>query len=189
MIVWPVLARELRLRARASATYWLRLAVVLIGAAACLPQFAWSAATLTPSALGRSIFDGTIIAAFLVACCGFILTIDAVSRERHDQTLELLLLTRVKIWDVLAGKLGASGFAGLFGIVAFLPVLMIPVLAGGLTLAEILRKGLVLLNTLFFSLAVGLWASAARRRWLRVIGMVFVVFILPCFLMIRWPLR
>ena len=116
-----------------------------------------------------------------VACCGFILTIDAVSRERHDQTLELLLLTRVKIWDVLAGKLGASGFAGLFGIVAFLPVLMIPVLAGGLTLAEILRKGLVLLNTLFFSLAVGLWASAARRRWLRVIGMVFVVFILPLF--------
>ena len=49
-------------------------------------------------------------------------------------------------------------------LAAFLPMLMIPVLAGGVTGGEALREGLVLLNTFWFSLCAGLWASARSEE-------------------------
>src|SRR5712671_4022877 len=122
MIVWPVLERELRQRARASATYWTRIAIVLIGASACLPQLLWSAALGRPDTLGRTVFNGIVVVGFLTAGSAFILTVDAVSRERREGTLGLLLLTRVWSSDILLGKLGSSGLAGLCALVAFLPV-------------------------------------------------------------------
>ena len=53
----------------------------------------------------------------------------------------MLLLTRVGAFDVLMGKLGSAGLTSLCALVAFLPVLMIPVLAGGVTGGEVFRKG------------------------------------------------
>ncbi len=50
---------------------------------------------------------------------------------------------------------------------AFLPVLMVPVLAGVVTFGEALRKGLALFGTLSFALAAGLCASAARQERFR----------------------
>src|SRR5882672_774323 len=183
MIVWPVVERELRLRARAPATHWTRLALVLAGAAACLPQLLWSAALGRPDSLGRTVFNGIIIAGFLTAGSAFILTADAVTRERREGTLGLLLLTRVRTWDILLGKLASSGLTGLCGLVAFLPVLMIPVLAGGVTGGEVFRKGLVLLATLFFSLAAGLWGSALApdrsQAWAHVVFLMLCVVLCP----------
>ena len=49
-------------------------------------------------------------------------------------------------------------------LAAFLPMLMIPVLAGGVTGGEALREGLVLLNTFWFSFCGGLWASARSEE-------------------------
>src|SRR2546427_2286944 len=116
MTVWPVFERELRMRARAPGTYWMRLAVVLIGAAACIPQLFWSAALTGSGSLGRSVFNGIIVVAFVVACSGVFLTADAVSRERREGTLELLLLSRVRTLDIVLGKLGSAGIAALFGL-------------------------------------------------------------------------
>src|ERR1035438_9306085 len=44
---------------------------------------------------------------------------------------------------------------------------MIPVLVGGVNGGEVIRKGLVLPDTLFLALAAGLWASARGREWLK----------------------
>ena len=74
----------------------------------------------------------------------------------------MLLLTRAKALDVLVGKLGSAGIVSLCGLVAFLPVLMIPILAGGVTGGEVARKALALLATLFLALAVGLWTAAGK---------------------------
>jgi len=54
-------------------------------------------------------------------------------------------------------------------LAAFLPMLMIPVLAGGVTGGEALREGLVLLNTFWFSLCAGLWASARSAEGFKAI--------------------
>jgi hypothetical protein len=103
-------------------------------------------------------------AGFAVSCLACLFTADAISRERREGTLGLLFLSRVRVGDVLLGKLGSSGFKGICMLAAFLPMLMIPVLAGGVTGGEAFREGLVLLDTFWLSLCVGLWASARSEE-------------------------
>ena len=160
MTFLPIIERELRVRARSRASYWSRCAVVLMGALACLPQLLWSGPFGTAAALGPGLLAGLVIAAFLLCCGACLLTADIISAERREGTLGLLFLTRVRGFDVLAGKLGSAGLTGLCALAAFVPLLMLPVLAGGVTGGEAFRKGLVLPDTLFLALAAGLWASA-----------------------------
>jgi hypothetical protein len=163
----PILERELRVRARSRATYWTRFAVALGGLLVWLPQLMWSGPFGTSGAVGPGLLNAVVNAAFLVSCSACLLTADVISSERREGTLGLLLLTRVGALDVLVGKLGSAGLTSLCALVAFLPLLMVPVLAGGVTGGEAFRKALVLPQTLFLALAAGLWASAGGREWLR----------------------
>jgi hypothetical protein len=167
MTVLPILERELRVRARSQATYWSRFAVGLVGALVLLPQLMWPWPLGAPGGMGRSLLNAVVSAAFLGSCAACLLTADVISSERREGTLGLLLLTRVRAFDVLVGKLGSAGLSSLCALVAFLPMLMIPVLAGGVTGGEAFRKGLVLPDTLFLALAAGLWASACGRERLK----------------------
>jgi len=153
----PIVERELRVAARKGETYWSRCGVVLGLGLLWIPG--WLGTFGTSTELNTFIFDGMLWAGFGVSCVACLFTADAISRERRDGTLGLLFLSRVRVADVLLGKLGSSGFKGLCMLAAFLPMLMIPVLAGGVTGGEAAREGLVLLNTFWFSLCVGLWAS------------------------------
>jgi hypothetical protein len=167
MTVLPIIERELRGRARSRAVYWTRFAVALAGMLVCLPQLMGSGPFWAPANLGRSLLNGLVSTAFLLSCGACLLTADVISAERREGTLGLLLLTRVNVLDVLLGKLGSAGLTSLCALVAILPMLMLPVLAGGVTGGEAFRKGLVLPNTLFVALAAGLWASAGGYEWLK----------------------
>jgi hypothetical protein len=168
MTFLPIIERELRVRARSQAAYWTRFAVVLAGMLVCLPQLMWWSGPFgTYATLGRGLLNGLVSTAFLLSCGACLLTADVISLERREGTLGLLLLTRVNTFDVLLGKLGSAGLTSLCAIVAFLPMLMFPVLAGGVAGGEVFRKGLVLPDTLFLALAAGLWASAAGYEWLK----------------------
>ena len=166
MTFLPIIERELRVRARSGATYWVRFAIPLAGMLFCLPQLLWAGPFGTSANLGQGLLNGFVSAAFLLSCGACLLTADVISSERREGTLGLLLLTRVSTFDVLLGKLGSAGLTSLCVLVAFLPMLMIPVLAGGVKGSEVIRKGLVLPDTLFLALAAGLWASARGREWL-----------------------
>jgi ABC-type transport system involved in multi-copper enzyme maturation permease subunit len=163
MTFLPILERELRLRARSRATYWLRFALGLVGALICLPQLLASGPFVSPATLGNYVFNGLVGMGFVLSSGACLVTCDAISAERREGTLGLLLLTRAKAFDVLVGKFGSTGFTSLCAMVAFLPVLMIPLLAGGVTGGEAVRKGLVVLNTLILSLATGLYISASTQ--------------------------
>lgn len=163
MTFLPLIERELRLRARSPAAYWTRFAVGLTGVLICLPQFT-SGAYATPATIGRGVFNGLVGAAFLIICGVCLLTVSALHAERQEGTLGLLLLTRVRVLDVLLGKLGSIGLTSVCVLVAFLPMLMLPVLSGGVTGGEVLRKELGLLNTLLFALAAGLFAAASQKE-------------------------
>ena len=54
----------------------------------------------------------------------------------------------------------ANGVTGIISLFTLMPFLMIPVLAGGVTGGEALRKALALLNALFLALAVGIYSSS-----------------------------
>jgi len=163
MIVLPILERELRVRARHRATYWVRFAVALLGVLICL-QSMGATGFSTPVMMGRYIFNGIVGAALFVSLSACVFSADAISAERRDGTLGLLFLTRVRVLDVLLGKIGSIGITSLGALMAFLPVLMVPVLAGGVTGAEAARKALGLCDALFLALSAGLCASAAQRE-------------------------
>ena len=182
----PIIERELRVKARSRATHWTRFAVALVGMLFCLPQLL-APATFAPAAtIGRGVFNGMVWAGFVLCCASCLLTADVVGSERRDGTLGLLLLTRVNRLDVLLGKFGSVGLTSLAVLVALLPMSLLPVLAGGVSAREALRKGAGLLNALFFALAAGLFCSALIRErpkaagW--ALGLVAAMVIFPPFL-------
>ncbi|HEY5912502.1 MAG TPA: ABC transporter permease subunit [Verrucomicrobiae bacterium] len=164
MILGPVIDRELRLRARSRTTYWLRMATALIGLLFCFQQLLVTAVMRSPAALGRNVFNGIVAAAFLVGASACVLTADSISAERRDGTLGLLFLTGVNGREVITGKLLSAGLTSLIGMLAFLPALVLPLLAGGIGGDEIVRKGAALMATLWFALGAGLFGSALERN-------------------------
>jgi hypothetical protein len=168
MTFLPILERELRAHARLRWMGWSRFALATAGMLVCVPELINSTrffgGSFPPpgvvSSVGRTAFDGLVLLASGLSCAACLLTSDAISRERREGTLGLLLLTRVRTLDVLIGKLASLGITGLCGLLAFLPVLMVPLLAGGVPAGEAFRKGIVLLNTLLLALAVGLFSSS-----------------------------
>jgi ABC-type transport system involved in multi-copper enzyme maturation permease subunit len=167
VIILPLIERELRVRSRRLAVYWMRFATALIGVLICVPTLFTSASPwgANQAVLGHFAFNGLIITAFFLTCCAGLLTADSISRERREGTLGLLFLTRVRVFDVLLGSFGSTGITCACALIACLPVLILPLLTGGVTGGEAFRKLLVLFDSLFLSLAAGLWASAREHGW------------------------
>jgi hypothetical protein len=105
-------------------------------------------------------------------------TADCLSGEKRDGTLGLLFLTDLKGHDVVLGKLAATSLSGFYGLLAMVPVLAVPLPLGGLTQGEFWRLVLVLVNTFLFSLAVGIFVSAATQDSRRAFGANFLVLLL-----------
>jgi ABC-type Na+ efflux pump permease subunit len=161
MIFLPIVDRELRVAARRRATYWSRFQAAL---AALVPAFFLLAGPVPFPSLaqqGAQIFQILAFMAFLTALLSAVrLTADCLSGEKREGTLGFLFLTDLKPYDVVFGKLAATALPALYGLLAVVPVLAIPILLGGVTLADVLRLALVLLNTLFFALSLAMFISA-----------------------------
>jgi ABC-type transport system involved in multi-copper enzyme maturation permease subunit len=162
--VLPIIDRELRMLARARWTFWVRLGVGSIGATICVVQFLSAAPGLSSDTIGSHVFNTLVISAFLLGAASCLVTADVISGENRAGTLKLLLLTRISSLDIILGKLASVGITSCCALAAFLPVLMIPVLAGGVTGGEAFRTTLALANLLFLGLAAGLFASAGTAR-------------------------
>jgi hypothetical protein len=180
MTFWPIVERELRQRARARATHWGRWAVALVGVLICLPQVLWPGPLAMMASRGKSVFTGLMAGAFAMSCGGCLLTANSIASERREGTLGLLFLTRATVLDVLVGKFGSVGITALCALGALVPVLMLPLLAGGVTGGEGLRMALALVNALILSLAVGMCASTStypgsKPARAAVIWMVFIL--------------
>src|SRR5512135_1886976 len=163
MTFLPIVAREMRVAARRPGTYWVRsgavLPVQIIGT-----WFFLMNSRLTPQDIAMGLF--CILTATAVLYCllsGVWFTADCLSEEKREGTLGLLFLTDLKGYDVVFGKLVASSVNGFYGVLAVVPILALPLLLGGVTSGEFGRMAMVVVNTLFFSLTLGVWASAMSR--------------------------
>ncbi len=163
----PIIQRELLARSRQLGLFWSRLVVGLVGVLVCIPPMMISGTSVGGMVSGESILAGLVVSAFLLCSFGWVVTADALSAERREGTLGLLLLTRVKTLDVVLGKLVSNGLLAFTSLLVLVPLLMIPVLAGGVLAGEVARKGIALLNALFVALAVGLFASAPESDRIR----------------------
>ena len=158
MSLLPIVIRELGLASRRPATYrirfWIALVTVVIALAMLVSR------GRSTAQLGHEIFSVLSVLVFAYALLsGVRCTADSLSEEKREGTLGLLFLTTLRGYDVVVGKLVVSSLEAAYGLVSTLPILAVPVLLGAVTGSEFWRMNLLLLNTLLFSLALGLLVS------------------------------
>jgi hypothetical protein len=178
MTFLPIVERELLVASRRHSTYSTRLLVALV--AIVIGIFFYIANLRTPKhLLAGYIFHGLSVLALLYCLvAGRRSTADCLSEEKREGTLGLLFLTKLTGYDVVLGKLAATSLNSFFCLLAIFPVLAVPLLMGGITNGEFWRMVLVLVNTFFFSLAVGIFSSALSNNARRAMGANFLWFLL-----------
>ena len=169
MTFLPIVERELRAVARRPATYWTRLAfaAVGVGVVSLALLFAVVAETARSRAGGNLFKFLSLVALGFSGLAGVFLTADCLSEEKREGTLGLLFLTDLNGYDIVFGKLFVRSLSAGYGLLAFLPILAITLTMGGVTAGEFWRMVLVLLNTLFFSLAAGMFVSSMSLHYNR----------------------
>lgn len=165
MVLLPIIERELRTAARRGKTYWLRITAALVAALVCAWVVLWTGASQQNIQLGRLLFTYLSVLAFAFCLLvGPFLTADCISEEKREGTLGLLFLTELSSYHVVLGKWIATSLAGLYGLLAILPALGLPLLFGGVTPGEYGRVALGVVNAIFFSLTAGMFVSALNRE-------------------------
>ncbi len=171
----PVVQRELLVASRKWHTFWTRIAAAAIAFFVVLLAVGSGASPSTGASAGKAIFSTLAWMSFWASFFGgSMLTADSLAVERREGTLGLLFLTDLRGYDVVLGKLVAKSLTGFFCLIAILPMLAVPLLLGGVTAGEFWRTVVVLLNTLFFSLSLGLFMSVFAME-LRGIGALCVL--------------
>lgn len=183
MTFLPIVARELRVAARRRAAHWNRVVAALLALVVCTLVFA-NFAVGGLAELGLALFVSLAwLAMVFCALAGARLTADTIAEERREGTLGLLFLTDLKGYDIVLGKLAASSLNAVYSLLAIVPVLGGSLLFGGVSGAQFWRSVLVLLNTLFFSLALGIAVSTnstnGRRAMLVTVALVAVIVVGP----------
>ncbi len=164
MTLLPVAVRELIVAARRPATFHTRMAVAVLGIAVSLLMLLTAGIRGFSGDIGGLLFGWISGGAFLFCLfAGAFLTSGSLSEEKRDGTLGLLFLTDLHGYDIVAGKLLGGGLNALCGVLTALPVLALAWTLGGVTNGEFCRVAIALVNTLFVSLAVGLWVSSGMR--------------------------
>lgn len=145
-------------------TYWTRVGVSVVGLCIFVGLGLLAAEMQAPDQ-GRLLF--TLLANLAFVYCVFVgasATADCLSEEKREGTLGLLFLTDLKGYDVVLGKLAASSLRSIYGLLAVVPILSLAILLGGVSGGEVFRMAVILVNTLFLSLASGIFASTISRN-------------------------
>ena len=177
---FPIVGRELLVASRRRETQVIRFVTALTA----IVVLAWMLIVMLmdnapPHQFSQIIFG--VIAGFAFFFCnlaGVRLTADTLSEEKRNGTLGLLFLTNLRGLDVVLGKMSACSLQAVFGLMAVAPVMMVPLLMGGVDPAEVGRMVGVLFAALFMSLSVGMACSAQFKVTRAAIGMTFLVILL-----------
>jgi ABC-type transport system involved in cytochrome c biogenesis permease component len=166
MTFLPIVERELRVGARRRGIGWSRAAAAGLALAIFFLLYLLDVAGRHSfsSELGKIQFAVLSWLAFIFACgAGLFLTSDALSEEKREGTLGLLFLTDLRGYDVVLGKLIANSTRAFYALLAAFPVLALPLLEGGVAVGEFWLDVLVICNTLFLSISIGLFVSSLSR--------------------------
>jgi ABC-type transport system involved in multi-copper enzyme maturation permease subunit len=159
----PVASREARVASRKWFSYLVRSVIAGLFA---LVAFRRLSAPMWDSAGPPLLKTLGTMGYFYAIVGGAFKTFDALSHEKREGTLGLLLLTDLKPFQILCGKMLAASALTFFGLLAFLPILSMPMLVGGVTFDQVLRLGFSLVTALLLSMSWGLYISAATRNYL-----------------------
>jgi hypothetical protein len=182
VIFLPIAGRELRVASRKRSTFWVRIAAalvaVLIGSGFLVLDAVWSFG-LGAASLGKGLFVLLTWLNLAVALsAGLFFTSDCLSEEKREGTLGFLFLTDLRGYDVVLGKLLATSLRGFYALLAVVPILAVTLLMGGVTAAQFWKTSLAMVNTLFLSLATGLFVSSISRDSQKAMAMTLFLLVL-----------
>lgn len=172
-----VLLRELRAAARRRGTYWLRTTVA---AGALLTLFLHGVGGRVAATLGTggTVQQGaelfallhTMLSVFLLLAAPLIAA-DTLAREKREGTLPLLGLTPLRPFEIVLGKAAAQIVRLISLWLVCVPVLLIPVLTGGVGTVELQIALGIEFVVLTCGLAGGLVATTVCQQWTRAAGL------------------
>ncbi len=155
-----IILRELRLQSRNRWTYWQRVGFAGLPLIMCLWVFAGS--NRDP---GQEMLVVASVVSMLLFGFGAALAVsDVICSERREGTLGLLFLTSLRSWELLLGLAISAGARFLLCLIAIMPVLLLPLLTGGVHWPEVLRECLNVLIVVWLGISVGLFWSAVCRE-------------------------
>ena len=184
----PILTKELRGTFRRwlfftvfTTTLGIAAIVVLIVIFAMYAGGMWH---VSADDIGRSIFYGLLITQQILLVLllpGFCSTF--ISGERSSQSYDMLIATRLKPWEIIWGKLLASGAYVCTFLLATLPLASLSFLYGGVTPWEIIGSYLFLLATGMLIAVISISISGLFRSivWSVIVGYLVIMGILSLF--------
>src|SRR5687767_704968 len=159
-----VAERELRTAAKRKGTHrarWITAALFL----GLLLWLFWLCDGASRRGAGLEIFQAYVAITFAYCLVvGAAMTADCLSSERREDTLGLLFLTNLNSAEIVAGKFCSTALSAVYRLAAIFPMLALPMLMGGVTLAHFWKTSLALLVTIFFAMAFGFVATSLCRR-------------------------
>ena len=163
----PILSFSATRRMRSFKTLMIALAwlLVMLGAALLIMGHLFGTeASIYSLRSGVSCYQILIIVQFvLIVLVAPAMTSGAIAGERERQTLELLLVTNTRSFRIVWGK-AMESFAMLALLtVCGLPVMCLTLIAGAVTLPQILAGELFLLVMAFAAVCVGVLSSAIAK--------------------------
>lgn len=163
----PILSFSATRRMRSFKTLLVVLAyiLVLLGTALLLMGRLFSAGvSIAALRSGVTCYQVLMILQFtLIILIAPAMTSGAIAGERERQTLELLLVTNTRSFRIVWGKAMESFAVLALLIVCGLPVMCLPLIAGAVTLPQILEGELFLLVIAFAAVSVGILSSTLAR--------------------------
>ena len=113
-------------------------------------------------AIGQIVPMLTFIMLMVCLFAGVHLTSDSIAKEKREGTLGLLFLTHLTSFQIVIGKLIAHGLMGFYSVLIVVPLLSLIMIVGGVQWLDVMAIAVAGFNTLFFSCAVGLYASSRQ---------------------------
>lgn len=95
------------------------------------------------------------------------LTAGSISMERSMETLDLMLTTQMSPLRIMTGKLSASAFSVCILLCSCVPVMLLPLVYGGISFPEVAALFLVFALEALVLLCIGLFASSLSRNTVR----------------------
>ncbi len=165
----PIARREMLVLARSPLLYRARLTTGLV------TLVAGAAFGIFYAHVGiRSVvpFAGAVGYMLSMMCmfAGAQVSADSVAKEKREGTLGLLFLSGLSGWEITVGKLIAAGISSFYGIFVTFPLLSLLMIVGGVKPLQIVQMSLTLRNTVFASVAMGLFASTISLEQKRAAG-------------------
>ncbi len=172
--MWPVILRELRANSRRWTTYWLRLIAAAAIVVAILFWFETERFGMRQTGSQLFVHMHRVVLVIVWVLVPLMMC-DCISSERREGTLGLLFLTNLRARQIVCAKAFVHLLQAFTLWAAIIPIIVVPLLLGGLSWKEILFSVGWTLGSLCLAAAAGITASSASSNRTRaVISAVFL---------------